>query len=269
LKERLEPLTKESAVLEQAVASRDAIAKEIAAKVAASKRALDTAAMEMMNRQQAVTAATNDLNQALTAVRDAESAVAAANGQLLDLWTVAGGVRPLKQISSEQIGWSVMQATGVLESQRTAADAEVEKTSPKAAVASDAVLARSREIRVEQQLNEQMRGHVAPFVGLYAASAGQPQEDFFATPDQALFVANGPTVIGWSQGGGLAQRLAALTDVHTFTDELYLSVLTRRPTELEINEAAQYLASHAAERPQAIRDLIWSLLTSAEFRFNH
>jgi hypothetical protein len=114
-----------------------------------------------------------------------------------------------------------------------------------------------------------MRGNVSQFVGLYGASAGQPQDDFFATPDQALFVANGGTVIGWSASGQLAQRLAPLTDAKTFADELYLSTLTRRPTDVEINEVSQYLASRPSERPNAIRELVWSLVTSVEFRFNH
>ena len=114
-----------------------------------------------------------------------------------------------------------------------------------------------------------MRGNVAQFVNLYGASAGQPQDDFFATPDQALFVANGGTVIGWSASGQLAQRLAALTDPKAFAEELYLSTLTRRPTDAELNEVSQALASRQAERPNAIRDLIWSLVTSVEFRFNH
>lgn len=269
LKERLESLAKESAPLEQAVATRDAAMKEVAAKSLGAKQALDAGAAEMAKRQQMVTAATNDVNLALASVREAESAVALGSGQLLDQWTAQGGVHTIKQISPEQLGWTIMQATGVIEGQRTVADAEVEKTTPKATVAADPAQARIREIKVQQQLAEQMRGHVAQFVGLYAASAGQPQDDFFATPDQALFVANGPTVNNWSQGGELSQRLAPLTDPKAFADELYLSVLTRRPTENEIHEAAQYLASHAAERPQAIRDLIWSLLTSAEFRFNH
>jgi len=67
----------------------------------------------------------------------------------------------------------------------------------------------------------------------------------------------------------LAQRLAPLTDAKTFADELYLSTLTRRPTDVEINEVSQYLASRPSERPNAIRELVWSLVTSVEFRFNH
>ena len=269
LKDRLETLAKEAAVLEQTMSSREAAMKEVALKLVATKQSLAASMTEMANRQQAVTAKSNVVNHAIEAAKEAESAVAAGRGKLIDLWTADAGVRSLKQLSPEQMGWSVMQATGVLEPQRPAADAEVEKTVTKASIASDAALAKLREMKVEQQLNEIMRGNVAPFVGLYAASAGQPQDDFFATPDQALFVANGGTVVGWAGGGPLAQRLAPLTDGKAFADELYLSTLTRRPTEVEVNEAVQYLASRPTERPNAIRELIWSLVTSAEFRFNH
>ena len=219
--------------------------------------------------RQAVAAATNTMNLSLEAVRMAELAIASGREQLVDDWTIGSGVRPLKQLTPEQMGWAVLQATGVLETQRPAADAEIEKTLPKASVTNQVTLARTRELRVEQQLYEAMRGNIAPFITVYAASAGQPQDDFFATPDQALFVANGGTVVGWSAGGLLAQRLAPLTEAKAFTEELYLSTLTRRPTDTEIVEVELYLASRPTERANAIRELIWSLVTSAEFRFNH
>ena len=269
LKERLEPLTKEVAALEQTTSSRENAMKEATASLATAKQVLSTMSTELSNRQQAVVAATEKLNQSVEAVRVAESGVAAGLEKLVESWTVGSGVRTLKQLSPEQMGWALMQATGVVDPQRPAADAEIEKTVPKASVANDPVLAKGREQKVEQQLNEIMRGNVAQFVGLYAASAGQPQDDFFATPDQALFVATGGTVVGWSAGGQLAQRMAAMMDNRAFAEELYLSTLTRRPTDVEVNEVAQYLASRPTERSNAIRELIWSLVTSAEFRFNH
>ena len=269
LKERLEPLVKEVSVLEQTMTGRTSAMTDVESKLSAAKLAMSTASTELANRQLMVSEKTTVLNRSAEALRDAESSVVAGREKLVEQWTVAGGVRSLKQLSPEQLSWALMQSTGVLDPQRPAADAEIEKTIPKASVANDATLAKSREIRVEQQLNEAMRGNVTPFINLYAASAGQPQDDFFATPDQALFVANGGTVIGWAAGGTLSQRLASLTEAKPFADELYLSTLTRYPSEIEVNEAAQYLASRPAERPQAIRELIWSLVTSAEFRFNH
>jgi Protein of unknown function (DUF1549)/Protein of unknown function (DUF1553) len=269
LKERLEPLVKEGSVLEQTTAGRAAAMIEVESKLTAAKLAMVTASTDLTNRQQMVGQKTAVLNRTLESLRNTEMAVDAGREKLVDQWTVAAGVRSLKQLTPEQFAWALMQSTGVLDPQRPAADAEIEKTIPKGSVANDAALAKSREMRVEQQLHEAMRGNVTPFINLYAASAGQPQDDFFATPDQALFVANGGTVTGWAGVGALSQRLGPMTDAKSFADELYLSALTRYPSEMEVNEAAQYLASRPAERPQAIRELIWSLVTSAEFRFNH
>ena len=269
LKERLDPLTKQTAEFEQAAVMREVAMKEISATLSASKQGLAAAAAEMANRQQSVTEKTNAVNLCLESVRQAESNIGSASEKLAEIWTIEGGVRSMKQLSPEQMGWALMQSTGIVEPQIPAADAEVEKTIPKANVANDIGLAKARELKVQQQLNEIMRGNVAPFVSLYGASAGQPQDDFFATPDQALFVANGGTVIGWAAGGQLAQRLAPLTDAKAFAEELYLSTLTRRPNEAELNEVSQYLASRPTQRSNAIRELVWSLVTSAEFRFNH
>jgi predicted nuclease with TOPRIM domain len=269
LKDRLEPLSKEAATLQQTMTSRESAVKEVTATLEAAKQNLAGATTELTNRQQLVAMRTSTLNQLMDAIRGAEVGLAAGREKLVDLWTVSNDVRVLKGLSPEQMAWSLMQATGIVDPQRPAADVEIEKTVPKATAANDPATAKMRDFKVERQLNEIMRGNVAPFVVLYAASAGQPQDDFFATPDQALFVANGGTVIGWSAGGQLSQRLAPITDAAQFAEELYLSVLTRRPTEVEINEVTQYLAARPNERPTAVRDLIWSLVTSAEFRFNH
>lgn len=269
LKERLDLLSKEVALQEQVVATRKLAVKDLSTKLAESKQRTVDMTAEMTSRQQGVASRTTTIDQLLAATREVESSIDPAREKLVELWTNGTGVRGLKQLSPEQIGWSLMQATGVIDPHRPAADAEIEKTVPKVSVAADPALTRSREVKVEQQLNEIMRGNVAQFIGLYAASAGQPQDDFFATPDQALFVANGGTVIGWAASGQLAQRLAPIMDAKAFAEELYLSTLTRRPSEIETNEVTQYLALRPAERPNAIRELVWSLVTSAEFRFNH
>ncbi len=269
LKDRQEPLVKEAATLEQAMVTRDAAVKDIASKMAGMKQALVAATNELTVRQGAVTAKTNAVNQSLAAVQTSQSAIATGRGQLVDIWTQAAGVRSLKQLSPEQMGWAVMHATGVLEPQRPGADAEVEKTIPKASVAADPAKLRDRDIHVEALLHERNRGNLNVFVSMYAQSAGQPQDDFFATPDQALFVANGGSVVGWAAGGQLIQRLTPLEDPKALSEELYLSVLTRRPTDAEVAEATQLLAARPTEKAIVLRDMIWALVTSAEFRFNH
>ena len=52
-------------------------------------------------------------------------------------------------------------------------------------------------------------------------------------------------------------------------DELYLSILTRLPAPEEAKDVADYLARRSTDRPVAVQELIWALLTSTEFRFNH
>ena len=269
LKDRQEPLVKEAATLEQAMATRDAAVKEISSKMTGMKQSLVAATNELTVRQGAVTAKANAVNQSVAAVQTAQAAIATQRTTLVDLWTHAAGVRSLKHLSPEQMGWAVMNATGVLEPQRPGADAEVEKTIPKASVAADPAKLRDRDVKVEALLHERNRGNLNVFVSMYAQSAGQPQDDFFATPDQALFVANGGSVVGWAAGGQLIQRLTPLAEPKALTEELYLSTLARRPTDAEVAEAAQLLAARPNEKAIVLRDMIWALVTSAEFRFNH
>jgi predicted nucleic acid-binding Zn-ribbon protein len=269
LKERQEPLVKEASVLEQSVAGKDAALKEVTGKVTAMKQVLTAASTELANRQQVVTAKTNGVNQSIAAAQAAEGAIATSRNQLVDAWTATAAIRPLKHLAPEQLGWSVMQATGVVEPQRPGIDAEIEKTNPKAAVMADPVKLRARDLQVEALLFEKNRGNLSAFVSMYGQSAGQPQDDFFATPDQALFVANGGSVIGWSAGGQLAQRLNSMAEPNVLIDELYLSVLTRRPTDSEVAEMTAQLAARPTEKNIVVRDMIWALVTSAEFRFNH
>ena len=269
LKEKHEPLVKEATTLEQVMAAKDATAKDVAGKLAALKQSLSAAATEMATRQQTVTSKTNAVNQALAAVPTTQAAVATGRVQLTELWTNAAGVRVLKQLNPEQLAWATLQSTGVVEPQRLGAEAETEKTIPKASVAADPVLAKTREFKVAAQIHEIHRGNVNGFTSLYGGSAGPGQDDFFASVDQALFVANGGSVIGWAGGGQLIGRLMPLTEPKAVAEEMYLSILTRRPTDAEIAETTQQLTARAAERPAALRDLIWALVTSTEFRFNH
>jgi hypothetical protein len=85
-----------------------------------------------------------------------------------------------------------------------------------------------------------------------------------------LFLANGPLVRGWlaPREGNLTDRLLKTSSHNALCDELYLSVLTRLPSDEERKEVAEFLAK-AKSRPAAIQELIGALLASAEFRFNH
>jgi hypothetical protein len=76
---------------------------------------------------------------------------------------------------------------------------------------------------------------------------------------------------GWLApgGGNLTERLGNLDDPRALSLELYLSVLTRQPTENEIADTTAYLAGRTGDRAAAVQELVWALVSSLEFRFNH
>jgi hypothetical protein len=73
-----------------------------------------------------------------------------------------------------------------------------------------------------------------------------------------------------SHPAGRARRLAegpqAPAEIIT---ELYLAALSRFPTAEEMRRAAAAYSAPGATRPSATEDVLWALINSAEFVFNH
>jgi hypothetical protein len=150
---------------------------------------------------------------------------------------------PLKPLSPEQLAYSLLEATGYAATQRMA-------LGPKA---------------TEAELDARLSPLVPPFVRIYGSAPGTAAE-FDARMDQALFLANGPTVRSWlvERPGTLLGRLKGLKG-DALADELYLSVLCRLPDAEERREVAEALK----RRPGSLAEVAWGLLASTEFRFNH
>jgi hypothetical protein len=66
----------------------------------------------------------------------------------------------------------------------------------------------------------------------------------------------------------VAKLLKADPSPGKVTEELYLRVLCRRPTEAEIKKVAAYVQGDK-ELAKSYGDVMWALLNSAEFMFNH
>lgn len=107
------------------------------------------------------------------------------------------------------------------------------------------------------------------FRSLFGAQPGQP-DDFAASLDQTLFLKFNAQVRALlaPRKGNLAERLSKLTEPGAFADELFVSVFSRPPTDDESKDIAAALAA-AKDRNAVVGELIWALLASAEFRFNH
>lgn len=89
---------------------------------------------------------------------------------------------------------------------------------------------------------------------------------------QVLHVLNSPELQSkLSHEAGTIARLVRRypSDDAALVDELYLTILSRPPTETDKSVAVKYLQDHASQRRNATEDLAWSLLNTLEFVFNH
>lgn len=105
----------------------------------------------------------------------------------------------------------------------------------------------------------------------FANPPREPEVEHSPTVKAALFLMNDSLVLGWlkPEGNNLAARLISQQDASALTDELYLAVLSRPPSDEEQQKVTEYLAARSDKREAAVRNLIWSLLASNEFCANH
>jgi hypothetical protein len=143
-----------------------------------------------------------------------------------------------KRLSSEQLLWSVLEATG--EKERLTANA----------TALDALRAK--------------------FIKAFANAAREPEEEFAPALRSALFLLNDSAIFDLltPKPGTLIDRAGKLPDEKA-VEELYLAILTRQPSAEEKAEFVKYLAKNAARKPIALGHLAWALLASTEFCVNH
>lgn len=242
-----EVLTAAQTSVSQANAERT----QLEASVAATTDSLSAAKADLANRQSELSSVVSELDDSL--VKD---------------FTAAS----LKPLSPEQLCWSVFRVTGVYDQYWQAEVAELDKTNPVTEEQKlDSAFLAARRIELEQKTFDKLKGNVATFVTFYGAAAGQPQGDFFSTADQALFTANAGSINSWvaPANGNVTDRVIRQTDPRLAAEELYLGVLTRMPTEDEVKEVTNHLVSRVADRNVAAQELVWAVLNSAEFRFNH
>ncbi|WP_422926482.1 DUF1549 domain-containing protein [Singulisphaera sp. PoT] len=179
----------------------------------------------------------------------------------------------LKPMNSEQIAWSLMQAAGIVANQRKQAEHQLIDVDTKFRdiTAQDDKRKQIRTDSVEKAVYDQLQGSVQPFTSRFGSAAGQAENPGQSSVDQALFFANSNIILEWfsPSPGNLGGRLIEKKDPGELAEELYLAILSRRPSAEERDEVARYLADRGNSRGEAIRELAWALTASTEFRFNH
>ncbi|MHC4878437.1 MAG: DUF1549 domain-containing protein [Planctomycetota bacterium] len=88
---------------------------------------------------------------------------------------------------------------------------------------------------------------------------------------QALHLLNSPEIMAKIQDrDGVARRLAASDmSIDDILDELYLSTLSRSPTTRERTLMKSAFQDPSSTRRSAVEDVLWAILNSKEFMFNH
>jgi hypothetical protein len=224
-----------------------------------------TAGVSQTNAQ--ISLAQAILDYSTLAKTDAAKAEAAWSS-LVERWTIAGQIAPLKPLTPEQLAASAMQAAGSWQPQLAAVESKLEKSPPETLKnAADKDKPQIRSNLAQLELLSQLRGTFREFVKQYG---GESDQEFQATVNQALFFGNGTIIDGWLKPAGenLVSRLAKLDDAGQLADEMAWAVYSRPATDPERQAAATYLKDRA-DKPIAIAEMAWALLSATEFRFNH
>jgi hypothetical protein len=111
------------------------------------------------------------------------------------------------------------------------------------------------------------------FLQAFANPVREPEDEITPSLKASLFLLNDASITEWlkPQPGNLTDRLVRKSNSKEVAEELYLSVLSRRPDEDESQELVRYLDRHPTgeARLHAITQQVAALLASVEFTVNH
>lgn len=104
-----------------------------------------------------------------------------------------------------------------------------------------------------------------------ASAFARPGEDYQIGVSEALLMSNSDRLkeLLSENGDRLVARLAKITDRREQIDLAVRATLSRPADDEEITLLGEYLASHQDRPIEGCRQLVWALLMSSEFRFNH
>ena len=110
----------------------------------------------------------------------------------------------------------------------------------------------------------------------FANPAKEAEDGYNTTVQEALTLLNDSAFLTLFEArpGNLTERLAKLTDDRQLAEVLYLTILTRLPTDDERADVAGLLGRFSKTEPgkgrsDGVRYLTWALVASTEFSINH
>lgn len=106
----------------------------------------------------------------------------------------------------------------------------------------------------------------------FASQLEEPSEDFQIGVAEALLFSNADRIAKefLTDGNGtLLGRVKTVTDPREAATLLVRTVYGRLPTDAEMTGLSEYLSRRTDRTPEAQRQVLWALLTAAEFRFTY
>lgn len=121
-----------------------------------------------------------------------------------------------------------------------------------------------------EERERRLEGFAGNARGLAEAIA-RPGEDYQIGASEALLMSNSDRLKDLLSEGGdrLVGRLIRLKDDRERVELAVRNILSRPPDDEEAAALVDHLAQRADRSADGCRQLVWSLLTGAEFRFNH
>jgi hypothetical protein len=164
-----------------------------------------------------------------------------------------------KGLTPEQMAWSMMRVTGVLE--------QIVRT-PRP---EDSAFTFKDYINGRVPSPDNLVDTMLLFTSVFGNPPGEAEVEFQPSMGQALFLMNERLVLDWLKPseGNLVDRLVKLEDPAAVTEELYLHILCRFPGEEEAAELVSHLERNKDRFSDAVSEYAWALVTSAEFKLNH
>ncbi|MCA9219319.1 MAG: DUF1549 domain-containing protein [Planctomycetales bacterium] len=161
----------------------------------------------------------------------------------------------LKPLTPDQLAVSVGLATGHYEMMQAKLEREKDKRKIDKITPSIVRAFYSRENEVRE----------------FASRFRDGGDTFEANASQALFLSYNGSMQKRLQpsGGNLVERLSKESDHAKAASEAFLTVLARQPEPDELDRAVKFLDASDPPQPQLCSELVWALLCSGEFRFNH
>ena len=158
-------------------------------------------------------------------------------------------VAAIRPMTMHQLGMSLLVAAGYHDELKTKTDA---------ATRADAGLLRAK-----------MESQYAAALQTMVKNLDSGSETFQPGVREALFETNSPAFADFVANGGLAKWLAGIKDDGALVQDAFAYVLSRSPSAEEATRLGEYLKARKDRRAAASEQIVWALVTSSEFRFNH